>query len=1049
MTLARHILRSLVFYRRTHLGVFLGALLAAMILTGSLSVGDSVRQSLRQIALARLGTTSVALAPGEYFFREQLAADIATQTQAVTAPLLLLRGTVTRPDGSARPDNVQVVGVDERFWKMGGSVDWLKQAGEDGYVANDRLAERLGLQPGDTVIVRVEEPSALSRDAPLSGEADASVAIRLRLKAVAGAEQFGRFGLQANQVPPLTVFLPLGVLQKQIQKPGRANALLVERLDAAAANAALRKVWSLADLNLHVREVPGGSELRTDRVFLEPGIAASALASAPDARGVLTYLVNEIRLGERTTPYSMVTAVDSLGLAEGEIAISAWLAEDLGAKPGDAVSLRYYGVAENRQLVEKTSWFKVRTILPLERPDASWMPPFPGLSDAENCREWEPGVPLDMSKIRPKDEQYWKQYRGTPKAFLSLKAGQSLWRNRFGDLTAVRYSQESGGIESRIRNLIDPAKSGLAFQPVRELALKASAGAQDFGQLFVGFSFFLVLAALLLMAMLFVFSLQQRTAETGLLLALGFEARCVRRLLLWEGCVLAGLGVVCGTLAGSLYTKLALHGLATVWQRAVNLSEFHYHSEWTTLVIGGLSSLGVALLAAWIAGRSQARRPAAELLAQGAEREQSPASSKAGRSSIVGILGIAGALAALAFGGRSAGAFFGAGALLLVAGIAWSHAGLVKLACSTATARGIAAIGMRGAARRRGRSLTTVAVLASGVFMVVSVGAFREDPLLHASERRSGTGGFAAYGQTTLPVYPALPDAEVVALRVKAGDDASCLNLNRAQQPGFLGVHPEQLAERKAFTFLEGASGWDALNQAEPDGAVPAIGDEATIRWALGKAVGDTLDCTDERGNAFRVRIVGMMTNSILQGSLILAEKDFLSRFPSQSGQRVFLIDTLSDNTRETLQARGVVILPAWRRLAEFQSVESSYMGIFEALGGLGLLLGSAGLGIVVLRNVFERRSELALLLAVGFSPRAVRWLVVSEHWVLIALGAGIGGVSATAAILPSILSPGIHASPVGPAVTLGLLALMGGAWSWLAAWLALRGPLLDALRSE
>jgi len=329
------------------------------------------------------------------------------------------------------------------------------------------------------------------------------------------------------------------------------------------------------------------------------------------------------------------------------------------------------------------------------------------------------------------------------------------------------------------------------------------------------------------------------------------------------------------------------------------------------------------------------------------------------------------------------------------------------------------------------------------------VGAFREDPLAHASERRSGTGGFAAYAQSTLPVYEALPDSEVVALRVKTGDDASCLNLNRPQQPGFLGVHPEQLAARKAFTFIEGASGWEALQQAQPDGAVPAIGDEATIRWALGKSAGETLSCTDERGNAFRVRIVGVIANSILQGSLIISEPDFVQRFPEQSGSRAFLVDTLSNNTKEILQARGAEIVPAWRRLAEFQSVESSYIGIFEALGGLGLLLGSAGLGIVVLRNVFERRNELALLLAVGFSPRSVRWLILSEHWFLIALGVAIGGLSAAVAVLPSILSPGIHASPVGPLATLGLLALLGGAWSWLAASLALRGPLLDALHNE
>ena len=45
----------------------------------------------------------------------------------------------------------------------------------------------------------------------------------------------------------------------------------------------------------------------------------------------------------------------------------------------------------------------------------------------------------------------------------------------------------------------------------------------------------------------------------------------------------------------------------------------------------------------------------------------------------------------------------------------------------------------------------------------------------------------------------------------------------------------------------------------------------------------------------------------------------------------------------------------------------------FTGAGLLGLLLGSAGLGVVVLRNVLERRGELGLLQAVGFPRRSIR----------------------------------------------------------------------------
>ena len=106
---------------------------------------------------------------------------------------------------------------------------------------------------------------------------------------------------------------------------------------------------------------------------------------------------------------------------------------------------------------------------------------------------------------------------------------------------------------------------------------------------------------------------------------------------------------------------------------------------------------------------------------------------------------------------------------------------------------------------------------------------------------------------------------------------------------------------------------------------------------------------------------------------------------------------------------------------------------IFQALGGLGLLLGSLGLGIVVLRNVLERRSELALLQAVGFRRGELERLVLSEHWLLIALGLTIGAVAALLAVLPALLSPGTQPPWAIIVPTLALLAAGGGLWTWLA----------------
>jgi len=234
------------------------------------------------------------------------------------------------------------------------------------------------------------------------------------------------------------------------------------------------------------------------------------------------------------------------------------------------------------------------------------------------------------------------------------------------------------------------------------------------------------------------------------------------------------------------------------------------------------------------------------------------------------------------------------------------------------------------------------------------------------------------------------------------------------------------------------------------------VGDEASIEWALHKKVGDTIEYIDGHGRPFKVRLAGALANSILQGNLIIDNTAFTRRFPDETGWRLFLIDALPDNAARvpavltrSLRDRGLELTPAADRLNAFNAVQNTYLDTFQVLGGLGLLLGSAGLGVVVLRNVLERRGELAVLLAAGFRPRALRWLVLSEHAALECLGLLVGMVAALAAVLPALLSLAAPVSYLSLAATLGLVFVSGLLWTWAAARLALRGKLLPALRNE
>jgi hypothetical protein len=403
-------------------------------------------------------------------------------------------------------------------------------------------------------------------------------------------------------------------------------------------------------------------------------------------------------------------------------------------------------------------------------------------------------------------------------------------------------------------------------------------------------------------------------------------------------------------------------------------------------------------------------------------------------------------------------------------------------------------LGVRNAARRCGRSLATIAVLASGVFMVVAVSAFRKGAEDTTARLDSGTGGFALLGESAAPIYEdlnsakgreayalddaAMKDVRVVPLRVRDGDDASCLNLNRAMQPRLLGVKPEDLDAPTTRFRLKGFASWSAalgdsrwLGSPEPSkgGGGPStplgsgepshvngIVDVNTLQWALQKKVGDTIEYRDDRGNAFNVVVVGTVAGSMLQGNVLIAERHFTERSPNAGGYRMFLIDVpaeraavVSQELSRALQDRGLEVTPAARRLAEFNAVENTYLSIFQVLGGLGLLLGSAGLAIVVARNVLERRREFGLLEAVGFRAGQLRHLVFGEHRWLIVAALVIGAGSALVAVWPSLAEKAGGFPLREVALLLAGLALGCVFWTWIATRIALRGSGVNALRSE
>ena len=1099
----------------------LAAAVATAVLTGALLVGDSVRGSLRDLALDRLGSIDDALV-GQLFFREELTDELPAKA---AAPIILLRGSAVEPDSGARASKVQILGVDDRFaaFYQDVELDLNRRSGQlfGSVVVNESLARELGLEVGETLVLSFGRPSQVPRDS-LMGETDPVdllATLRLIVSQVVADRGLGRFALEPHQQNPLNAFVELPSLQRALDRKDQVNGILRQRLsDSSEEEDALRKAVTLEDMGLLVEVREGHMAVESRDLVLRPDVAEAALKAADEvgakSLGVQTYLANEIRSGERSIPYSMVTAVDPLEFPEslallgedggariprpGGVILNRWAADDLEVKIGDRVELEYYVVGAREELEIEHMSLRFDGVVGYRglAGDRSLTPDYPGLQEVEDMSAWDPPFPVDLARVRSEDEEYWDDFGATPKAFVSAEIGEQNWSTRYGSLTSVRIAPSPGQsldelsqvYREALRKNLSATSFGFRFRAIREIGLEAAKGSSDFSSLFIGFSFFLIASAGLLISLLFRLGVEQRAGEVGLLYSLGFTAKAVRKIFLSEGAVLAAIGALLGTLLGVAYAALMMWALGTLWIAAVGSSQLELHIGATSLISGFLISVIVIL--ASIAGtlRWLGRMPAAALLAGAVQLPHARKPRGLARYLAWGglILGLSMLMVAFAGdAGSSPALAFGTGASLLASGLAffaiWCRgSGLGK--SSGTTTLSLARMAARNGAWNPGRSLLSVALIASASFVIITVASNQRKLGDELALKSSASGGFALVAESDVPLhqhldreedrfdlgfsaadFPLLDKASFFALRMLPGDDASCLNLYRPQQPRVLGV-PSEMVQRGGFSFLSHAelpSGvqnpWQWLEQDLEEGVVPAIADANSAQWILHMGLGDEITIENDAGRGVRLRLVGLLARSVLQSELLIGEAAFLESFPERSGYSFFLVDVEMSDAREAEQIAvlledrldrfGFDATTAVQKLLSFLRVEHTYLSTFQLLGGLGLLLGTLGLAIVLMRNVVERRGELATLRALGFPQLSLVHMILAENAFLLTTGLSIGSFSALIAVAPELAK--IEADWFSLAAILLAVFAVGMLASTAAVLLALRAPLLPSLKNE
>lgn len=1063
--------RNWRYFLGGNLALAMGVTIATAVVVGALLVGDSVKYSLATRAMDRLGEVDYALVcpmPVNEEVAKRLG-ERAGDEFATVGYGLQLPGGIEGKNG-AMAARVMLRGVDGmKAVKMG--------AGE--VSVSGELARVLSAKAGDEVNATLPRVAMMPGDAAFARRSfeDIAGAVQGTIKSVEDGRGFADlFSLEGSQRAARNAWVNLRDLQRAADLPGKINLVLMRdvkggdwKTGAEKLNAVLKESMKLGDYGLSISPPPQTSSNNATppllfeqwhRMNSATTYIAKPVLEAVEKAGkktgvavdpVSVYLANTLEAGSRKAiHYAMMASVSSMGLLGDEVAVNQWAADRLGVKVGDVLTLEYYKRDAGGNLVE-TKWdgrFVVKLILPMEGLgcDATLVPDYKGLTDAKAVKQWDPpeGLKIRDEWVTADDEAYWSDYKAAPKVFVSMARARELWGRSFGEINSVRLKGDVAGFEKAFLEEIKPGDLGMGFVPIKGMQLMAAVSGTDFSGLFIGFSFFLIASAVLLTGMLFKLQVQRRGRQLGLLGAMGFTTSRVVKLSLMEAIGPTMVGGVLGMGLGVGFTAWMIRELGTRWIAATGTDGLRLFVTPGAMGIGfGVGiviSMGVMAISAW---RIRRQNPAS-LLAGG--WDEKTLGKKRKWKWVVGVCVVL-AMGLIAMGGVAA---LGGGGVLMV-GMLLGVWGFVRrggvhpeLELGAPRIKTIWGMGRVNAMRKPSRTVLSAALIALASFTLVVTSAFQRQDKINEMDRPCGTGGYQIWVRTDIPLMgdlrteagrrivgvtdlenPLWKACEFVPMRAWEGQDASCLNMTQPTMPTILGF-PDSMINGMEFTSLRGVL--DTLVDENN-----AVGEAESMEYILKLPVGGKLAIRDQLGEEKKLKLSAVLHGSIFQGELLVSESSFLKLFPGQSGFSRVLVRTPAGKEQEMLgllrkelKDYSVEARRTSEVIESYHAVANAYLGAFELLGTLGLLLGTLGLSAAMLQGMIEQRGELALMSAIGFSRVRRFGVVFGQNILPLVLGLGIGAVSAGVGIWPAVMRSQNPADLRGVGRGLGLVLLTG-----------------------
>jgi ABC-type antimicrobial peptide transport system permease subunit len=1022
------IIKSLSHYRKHIFYEFLIILLLSAVITGSLLTGSSVRSSLKKGASQHLGNTAFLISSGFRYFDPLLATKLKQKGLDCTG--------ISEISGSCRSFAEQkttiktniIFATDDFFSFNGDPV-----SNSNGIAINRKLADKLNVKEGDELLIRFGTISDIPPDAPFAPSADEQTSTVQKIDRIIDPNDGGNFSLLISQIDPYNIFVPAGDFENLTGKSLRYNRILVSRgenLKINRINQDLQAVLYPEAIGLKIRNVAGNqTEIISSRIFFDDALVKEIKGLLSSSEPVLTYMANRIENSDLVTPYSFVAGIPPSMYQfsrKNDIIINDWLSKDLNAKIGDSIKLYWYSPDSLDQLVEKSRYFTVKDVVEIKGTwgDSLLMPDFPGISARESCSSWDAGVPVNIKDIRDKDEAYWKKYKGTPKAFISYETAKELWGSKYGTATSIRFNQPVSVDDAKeaLNGKLRIDLGGFVVSDIYGESINAAENSVDFGSLFIGLGFFLIVASIVLLLFSVNYHLESRASDIKIFHALGFTRSYIRRMLFFEILITGFAGSLIGALFGSLVNVLITAALNSVWSGAVQTDTLKPDFDLMSIFNGFIATILLISIFIYLeAGKFLKRlhHGSKEIFSRSTHRALLPLVLLLLAASIFLVLSFLQVKNSVLFSFISGLLFFAVMILVWRLYFIRSEKKSASFDLSRLYYRAFPS-----------HAIAPVLFIAAGIFAFFITSVNRKSFSENMTENSSGTGGYLFWCETGIPIREDLQyeygrktegfedtvSLGFVPMKRSNGNDASCLNLNYITTPVLLGVNPADFISGNRFSFAsiikDHKAVWNLLDENPGGNIIYGIADQTVLEWGMKIAVGDTLIMRAEQGQPLKIVIVGGLKPSVFQGHVIIGRNNFEKYYPSVAGSSVMLVSGkpgASVYYRELLEDRltsyDINIEKSTDRLSSFYRVTNTYLSVFGMLGGLGMITGIAGLGFVLLRNYNRRRREFSLMLAVGFTVKKIRNMMLSGQMLILVAGIITGIISAVIATLPSLVS--------------------------------------------